>query len=528
MTLNINLDKIAAEIESVLDSYGIPYEHDVVRNSIVPTWYDRKHSLLERFSKHPNWNNETCSVLFETQYERPISSATAFRNADALFTHYIIDSRNKNPELDHIYTTDEANIRLFIHHANYASSKITEDNQQEWISACPGIKEPYRQFPVGLRTSRAFARMFKHYGIDKMTDYEKWFASLADSVSPLSVNRPACLSFHPCDYLQMSHGTGWKSCHRINGGEWQGGTWSYMLDNVTSIMYTTEDEYGPMYNRRKVNRMVVCFEGPEILFSRLYPDYTDISIRRVFRNVVQEIYAQCSDVPNLWQPPMRYSEYVKYYDESICDNINLILSGNGYMQYPDYAYSEYRCELSVLKNAKPQQLLIGTYGICPITGDEYSDYASMTSLGEHRVHCEYCGVGLDEDDAYYDEEGNAYCQYCWNEHFTMCDNCGEWFRNEDMTETQNGEYVCDRCRDRYYVECCECGEWVLEDDTIYDADGNLWCEDCAEDNLTRCDDCGEYYRNDDIAVYHGQHLCPDCLETAVEGANEDEEVEINA
>ena len=227
-------------------------------------------------------------------------------------------------------------------------------------------------------------------------------------------------------------------------------------------------------------------------------------------------------------------EYDDYFDESLGDNINLILSGNGYMQYPDYDYSEYRCELSVLKNAKPQQLLIGTYGICPVTGDEYSDYGSMTSLGEYRVHCEYCGVGLDEDDAYYDEEGNAYCSDCWNEHFTMCDCCGEWFRNEDVTETQHGEFVCDRCRDRHYVQCCECGEWVPEDDAIYDVDGNWYCEDCAEDNLTRCDDCGEYYHNDDITTFlhpvHGfvMDLCPDCYEQALEDAKNEEEVEAHA
>lgn len=533
MTLNINLDKIAAEIESVLDNYAIPYEHDVVRNRIVPTWYNRKHSLLERFSKHPNWNNETCSVLFETQYERPINGSTVFRNADALFTHYVIDSRDKNPELDHVYTADEVNIRLFIHHANYFGSKITEGNQKAWINACPGIKEPYRQFPVGLRTSRAFARMFRHYGVDKMTDYEKWFAPLADSVSPLSVNRPACLSFHPCDYLQMSHGTGWKSCHRIDGGEWQGGTWSYMLDEVTSILSTTEDDRGNMYNRPKVNRMVVCFDGGEILFSRLYPSYTDFAIRDTFRNVVQEIYAKCLDVPNLWQPPMRYNKYHSHYCDDDTISTNLVTSGVGHMQYPDYDYAEYNCELSVLKGREPHVMEIGTWGICPVTGDEYDDYGSMTSLDGHMVHCEHCGHGMHEDDAYYDEYGNAYCRDCWDELFTRCECCGEYYRNEDMTETQDG-MVCQRCLDENYVDCYECGEWVHTDNAITDVDGHWYCEDCAEDNLTRCDDCGEYYRDEDITeLLHPVHgfvmdLCPDCYKQALEDAKNEEEVEINA
>lgn len=538
--LNINLDKIANEVEGVLNYYDIPFDHKVVRYDIVNTWFPRKRPLLETFSKHPNWDNDTCSILFDTQYERPVEVWAAMDRAARLFGKHYLERNEKTAvqglTLSADDITEELNMRRFIERGSIFQPKINDTNQRHWITACPNMKEPYRQFPVGLRTSRAFARLFKHYGIDKMRDYEKYFALLADAVSPLAINRTTALSLHPCDYLQMSHGTGWKSCHRIDGGEWQGGTWSYMLDEVTAILYTTEDTCGKMYNRRKVNRMVVCFDGDEILFSRLYPNYTDFGIRDTCRNVVQEIYAKCLDVPNLWQPPMRHAKYHCYYYTDDTMPKNLVTSGLGHMQYTDYDYEEYNCELSVLKGHEPHVMEIGTWGICPVTGDEYDECGNMTSMDNNMVCCEHCGHRMHEDDAYYDDYGSAFCRDCWDELFTRCECCGEYFRDTEMTETQDG-YVCQRCLDRHYVECCECGEWVHTDNAICDIDGNWYCEDCADRNLTCCNDCGEYYPNDDITEYvhpvHGfvEELCPGCLERAKAesvDAIEEEEVLANA
>lgn len=534
--LDIDLDKITTEVEKVLAWYDIPYEHRIVRYDIVDTWFNRKLPLLETFSKHPNWDNDTCSVLFETQYDRPVNIYAARARAERLFTCYFTEKRRNDPCLNGEYTHDEEVVTRFISSSCNFRPTIDMDNQTYWIAAAEAaeMKEPYHQFPVGLRTSRGLARLFKHFGIDKMTDYEKHFAQLADAVSPLTIDRTTALSFHPCDYLQMSHGTGWKSCHRIDGGEWQGGTWSYMLDEVTSILSTTEeDDYGDMYNRPKVNRMVVCFDGEEILFSRLYPSYTDFAVRDTFRNVVQEIYAKCLDVPNLWQPPMRYNKYHCHYCDDDTLSTNFVTSGVGHMQYPDYDYAEYNCELSVLKGREPHVMEIGTWGICPVTGDEYEKCGSMTSLDGHTERCAHCGERIDEDDAYYDEYGNPYCSDCWDDLFSACECCGEYFRDTEMTETQDG-MVCQRCLEENYVECYECGEWVHTDNAITDIDGHWYCDDCAEDNLTRCDDCGEYYRDEEMTeLLHPVHgfvmdLCPDCYEQALEDAKNEEEVEINA
>ena len=542
--MNIDLRTIGTQIMDVLSYYDNEYVSDIVRDEIVPAWYEAKKPLLEVFSKHPNWNDEAVGVVFDTKYERPIDefkARSAFVDVQVLGQKFpqeispeYVDNSRRLFESGDLGAKPECNVFV---------PKITPDNFPTWASACPSDKDPKRFFPVGLRTSRAFDRFFKYYGRDKdgSNNYDQLFAKLADAVSPLTVTRTTCLSFHPCDYLLMSRGTGWHSCHMINGGGWQGGTWSYMLDNVSSIFYTTEDEEEEMHWNTKVNRMVTCFQDKEIFFSRLYPNYEDKELRTTFRNVIQDIYAQCLDIPNLWQKPMGYRQYDAWVKDEDGRYIfrdsskRLILSGEGHMQYEDYDYECYNAQLSVAMGAEPTKMYIGTWGICPETGEQYSDHASMSSRPVW--HCENCGEAIyDEDDVYYDDDGNGYCEYCFHELFTYCEDCNEYYRNEDTHETIHGTYVCDRCFDRYYVECCECGLAVEEEDAIVDVDGNCYCDECANRRLTQCDECGEYFRNSRYAMhevstnnrYGFRSLCDDCYEELTAEKEGTEEVFENA
>lgn len=526
--MNIDFDSIALDIMDVLDHYDINYKNSIIHNKIVPAWYKAKKPLLEVFSRHPNWNDETLSVLFETQYERELNRSKV-RGALTDVAVYT-STPGGETRLDDGTAYKKAINSLYWNDIN--TPTITPDNQGVWIETCK-TDNPKRLFPVGLRTSKAFDRFFKFYGADKHPHYNKFFAVLADAVSPLKVTRTTCLSFHPCDYLLMSRGTGWHSCHMIDGGGWQGGTWSYMLDNVSSIFYTTEDKNDEMYWRTKVNRMVTCFQGKEILFSRLYPSCGDKEMRHTFRQIIQEIYAQCLGIPNMWQKPMNHRLYSGnyqgddgywYYD---CDR-KLIYSGNGHMQYEDYDYAEWGAELSIAADAAPTKMYIGTWGICPETGDEYDDHAQMTSIegwacGECGCHIRY------EDDVWYDEDGNAYCYSCFHDMFTECAECGEWCRNETMHETDEGEQVCNWCYDRYYTTCTWCGRGVHEDYAIVDNMGRSWCRDCADECLTRCDECDEYFRNNEMKQYGLRDLCASCYEDVLEEeAEAEEEVEVNA
>ena len=71
--MNIDLRTIGTQIMDVLSYYDHEYVSDIVRDEIVPAWYEAKKPLLEVFSKHPNWNDEAVGVVFNTKYERPVN-----------------------------------------------------------------------------------------------------------------------------------------------------------------------------------------------------------------------------------------------------------------------------------------------------------------------------------------------------------------------------------------------------------------------------------------------------------------------
>lgn len=517
--MNIDFAKLAESIESVLSEYHIDYTHTVVLNNILPAWFEAKAPLLDIFSKHPNWNEETLSVLFKARYSRILNVDDAKDKAYFMMTKISPFSRDFVQFEDSIKQAAVISkyiqsVDFLANHSELCTQSITTDNHNAWSFLCPPDRDANRFFPVGLRTSRAFDRLFKYYGLDKLPNYDKDFAQLADTVSPLAVDRTACLSFHPCDYLLMSYGTGWESCHLIDGGGWQGGTWSYMLDKVTSIFYTLAPDMGvksfgpderPLYHREKVNRMVTCFQNKEILFSRLYPDYNDTQTRYTFRQLIQEIYSKCAGFPNLWQSPMGYREYMDH---------RLIRHGEGYMQYEDYSYSQYHVQLSVAKGVEPEPMRIGTYGICPITGEDYSAHRSMTSQGIRKCAC--CGEVIDDDDDYEYYGNRIYCSDCFWDLFDRCEECDEVYPVDDMYELPNGGHICEGCFNNYYSECSHCGDVIHNDEAIVDANGDAYCEYCAERYLTFCEGCEEYYPSDEVREVNGHYYCSDCYDTALE------------
>lgn len=522
ITLEVNEDRVANEIMQVLDEYEISYAPNVIRHISVPAWLKAKRPLLELFSRHPQWNNDTLSVLFKTRYERTIDADRAEDLTYRLVQHY----RNSLP-MDNVnaieYMTRQGELQALsdalCYRSMFYTSKITKENQSLWLDACPvgkTDKDPKRFFPIGLRVSRALDRLFKAYGIDKWENYDKNFAQLADCVNPLNIDRTTALSLHPCDYLLMSHGTGWDSCHRINmkydhRGEWVGGVWSYMFDDLSTILYTTEQPNGPIWNREKVNRMVCCFSGDEILFSRLYPQVNEFNsdLRGTFRKVVQEIYSECMDMPNLWQPPIHAAK------SGWCCN------GEGHMNYEDYTVHDWLTELSVAKGHEPHYMYIGTYGICPVSGNEYDEHESITS---ENAHCSHCGRRIREGHTYY-WEGDEYCESCYNELFATCVRCGTVHRVEDMFDTEDG-WVCREClNDEGYVECNWCMTLVRPERAIETGDGDTYCRHCARRHVRSCEKCGRYYNINDLIEtsevdpdgWHITHTyCSDCAEAVAE------------
>lgn len=442
--LNVNEEKVKCEIEKVLSEYGIPWRREGI-NEIFKQWFLQKKWLLEAFSKHPNWSNDSLAIIEKKDFVRATDPMLALEKRRQIGQHIIFPA---NGIMDNETRSKRIKFEsLPLPGAGLLTPAVIEEiDLPAWLSINPKAK-------AGTRLSRAYRKICEIYGYDKDKTFEHDFAAFADTLSPKTLKRTALLSFHPCDYLLMSHGTGWGSCHMINGGGWQGGTWSYMLDDVTGIYYTLNPKRinsEPTWNGEKISRMVCCFSDAAILFSRLYPqgDVENKEFRKTIRQHVHEIFSECFGIENYWKAPVR--------GDSLTD---VVKSGDGHKQYPDYNYREYGAELSYHSKKTPSEktiFTIGTTPICPVCGEKiHGETNQMTCGCESKIGvCDCCGDTIWVDDYHHrDSNNNLVCSYCWDRHYEACDRCEGIFHENDVSYLEAlDEYLCESCYEEAKLE----------------------------------------------------------------------------
>ncbi len=130
--------------------------------------------------------------------------------------------------------------------------------------------------------------------------------------------------------------------------------------------------------------------------------------------------------------------------------------------------------------------------------------------GDH--HCENCGDHIYEDDVYDDDDGNVYCEHCFNEKFIWCPNCGNAIHNNDTVYIQNKEiHVCQYCADEHYYKCETCGNY-FKLDNVQILDDSVYCENCFDEIADYCGDCSmSFYIEDLTFVNDNGPLCADCV-----------------
>lgn len=167
------------------------------------------------------------------------------------------------------------------------------------------VKDRDVELKHGTKTSRAFNKVCAHYGIDKASAYNKLFAQYADLVTTAARSLYFVISLNPLDYLTMSNGVNWTSCHRItsnngSGGLAAGGCMSYMLDNCSIITYVVDSINEPIHNTGKIYRQMYYYGDDLFIQSRLYPQGNDgaTNLYDKFRYFMQEEFAELLNVEN--------------------------------------------------------------------------------------------------------------------------------------------------------------------------------------------------------------------------------------
>ena len=240
---------------------------------------------------------------------------------------------------------------------NIYCSSISKDAAERMNNINSSLK-----LAQGIKTSRAFNKVCTAYGVDKLPKYNKLFAEYADMVADGSQSIKFYISLNPLDYLNMSIGKSWTSCHAPNSGHF-GGTVSYMLDKVSIITFVHHKIPTDIVSEGKIYRNMFHYKDGVLLQSRIYPQGNDgcVNLYDEFRNIVQKELAEDLGVQNNWKASKK-----------------LEVTSIG-TQYPDYRYNSNISYVGSTQGATRME--IGHINVCPYCGREE---ATSYSLIYHR------------------------------------------------------------------------------------------------------------------------------------------------
>lgn len=500
-------------METLLDEYDYAYSVDAL-DDIIDAWEKAKGDLIQAFKKHPNYLDGQFMIAFTTDYERKVNNHASFVFSDWLRAYAMPARMGQLPEeiqsqtlkgdylpwslFDFLYGLDR-----------YAEKSLSESTAEKLNSMVPSLK-----VRAGQKTSRAINKLCCYLGYDKVDGYNREFTKYADSLNPLSIKRHTVLSISPLDYLTMSFGNSWASCHTIDksnkrgmpnsySGCYSSGTISYMLDPSSMVLYTVDASYNgsEYWDQPKINRQMFHWGEEKLVQGRLYPQDNDgdDSSYVPYRNIVQSIMSVILDFPNLWTLKKGTDEVSKY------------INSWG-TNYPDY-YHFNNCSISRIKGSENEnKFVIGVDPICIDCGERHSQSDNIRCCSY--TTCESCGSRLDEDDTIW-INGFAYCRSC----VEYCEFCGEYHRGESTWIQSERIYVCDSCLEDHYTYCDSCCEYVRNNRVrwVRSTDENV-CLDCLRNYYTRCEICGEYFNDSYIRYEDDTYICDYCYEEREENA----------
>ena len=326
-----NTDKLIDDMMALLTKYSHRNtEHGVCK--IIDKFFENKEPLIKLLEKSPNYKGDL-RIIFKEEFERENSRSEIQRfvanfRDDKGVGDCIISYKDEKGKIISDYISagvksyslknvdkakevlDSAEIRQF-NRSSGATVKSCESysNFREWMNfmymSCSSTIANDRnsdgvKVAAGMKTSRAFNRICTKYGVNKWSKYEKEFAKYADMVSGNKRALHFIISVNPLDYLTMSFGNSWASCHTIDkrnrrgmpnsySGQYCGGTMSYMLDGSSIITYCLDDIDGDLHEKGKIYRNMIHMHDKKFIQSRIYPQGNDgaTDLYKKFREIVQ-------------------------------------------------------------------------------------------------------------------------------------------------------------------------------------------------------------------------------------------------
>lgn len=407
-------DKLVDDVMALLTKYGHRNsEYGVC--SMLNVYFQNKKDLIELFQKSEHYIGDM-RIMIDIELERENSArdirefCDAFPRSVGYVILKLVDDNGKKLE-DYLRTgtksikAKDLMKQTVVNELKKATdcqnvfeadgaTKASHDSYNEFCSAIDNFRrvvvptishnaaeqwnEKYK-VREGMKTSRAFNRVCNFYGVDKAPKYNKLFAQYADMVSGLKRKLKFFISVNPIDYLTMSFGVNWASCHTIDktnrrhmpnnySGMYCAGTVSYMLDS-TSIITFVHDHVPTDWEDGKIYRCMFHYGDNILVQGRVYPQGNDgnTDLYKVFRNYVQD---ELSPLIGLTDTVWRKKD-----NGRVSSNVNS--RGSHYRDYTTFSY----CNVSYPRersDSSDNVIEIGHVGICPYCGGEINGYGSGT------------------------------------------------------------------------------------------------------------------------------------------------------
>lgn len=536
-TLDKHLDyytDLAIKLYDEFEIDGTMTKEGVRKN--IATWFENKQSQMERFRKHKYWCEEAKAIVFSQTEVREIDYNAAYCAFENL----------ENWVYDELYGNGLDTSKWYFYAIKYALNRcadqdfthnglITEDFIQymnmEWnTETLPDAVK--RSLRVGAKITKFVYKCYQNvpmkdgtmFDATALTDdgddartrksFDKYYAKFADYLSELKIKKITLISLNFLDFMTMSNGNSWSSCHFINShgifhedsdssyeGQYKAGCLSYALDKPSFLLYTLPATFdGTDYYRcQKLTRMCCQYEDGILITGKCYPNNSDSLITR-YRQMMQMILAEAEALPNLWVFSKKISKVTAFTETEY-----------NTAHYADYHMEHQKPTISFCKGISidlDAAVKIGHEGYCLHCGETLSGQAHRyLQCEEHRTirRCPYCNKYIKSTDSYRIVNGEYYCE----EHTFYCDYHKQYetLNWKHGVETIDGvEMTICHATMRSFRSCRLCGALHHKDDLT---DGV--CPECRETH-TKCSFCGKYVPKDEITMKGSFRCCAECID----------------
>lgn len=446
------------------NAYGdIEYEsaHEESIDTILHrVWAKEKQGLFQLMGNQLMLHKDVCVKMAGTQLVDDMD-ALAYSSFGSGIKHQFID---KLAEYRSLVSEDETpayySLESFIYRC-FASLSLALNEVMPNTSEKVKVKLPDNyliQVPDKTKPIRFLAKLAKHFDIAEFEEFRLEHSRILNSSK---LTGRLTLSIHPFDFMTMSdNDCGWSSCMSwCDHGDYRLGTVEMMNSPFVIEAYLEASE--PMrlwncyfenslpegvhknWNNKKWRCLFLVDAGNDFIVKvKAYP-YQHEELENIVLDWIAELVKNHTGKEFLSQDfQLSHDRYgcmgFDYNDVHVAFHFR---TDNMYNDFSNHSHSHMRISKNYMqkrieneenaKNGESYNIDLtrtikwnySGYAQCMYCGSVYDDFADESKLVCERecrgLCCCECGEHIDEDNAWYDENGEAYCEYCYGEYFVQ-------------------------------------------------------------------------------------------------------------